>query len=77
MPGIVAIVASLIFTVIFNFFINLYVIKPIKKFSKGIQEYIQHGEMAAIQVDSRDELFKLSKDIQDLIYHIKKADELK
>ena len=73
MPGIVAIASSLIFTIIFNFFINAYVIKPIKKFSKGIQGYIEHGEMAGIQVDSRDELSRLSEDIQNLIDHIKKA----
>jgi methyl-accepting chemotaxis protein len=73
MPGIVAIVAALVFTIIFNFFINLYVIKPIKSFSKGIREYISHGETGGIQVDSNDELSKLSHDVQDLIDHIKKG----
>jgi methyl-accepting chemotaxis protein len=73
MPGIVAIVAALIFTIIFNFFINLYVIKPIKSFSKGIREYISHGETEGIQVDSNDEISKLSHDVQDLIDHIKKG----
>ncbi|MFH1625504.1 MAG: MCP four helix bundle domain-containing protein [Pseudomonadota bacterium] len=75
MPGIVAIVSALVFTIIFNFFINLYVILPIKRLTNGIQAYIKHGEQPALSVESRDEISRLAGVVQDLIFHVKPADK--
>lgn len=66
MPGIIAIVSALIFTAIFNFFINLYFISPIKKLADGIRSYIKTGERSGIRADSRDEIGELAAAIQEL-----------
>ena len=77
MPGIVAIVSALIFTAIFNFFINLYFILPIKRLAEGIQEYMKSGKMSEIRVESKDELSKLADSIRDLIIHASQAEKIK
>ena len=75
MPGIVAIVSALVFTIIFNFFINLYVILPIKRFTAGIQDYIKSGDQSGLSVDSNDEISDLAKAIRDFIAHAKLSDK--
>ncbi len=75
MPGIVAIISSLIFAIIFNFFINLYVIHPIKRLTDGIRSYMKSGKMVQFHVDSRDEISRLTEAIQELIYFVKKDEK--
>jgi methyl-accepting chemotaxis protein len=72
MPGIVAIVSALIFAVIFNFFINLYVIRPILKLISAIRDFMKTGEMIRFQVDTRDEIYKLTESIRELLAFVKK-----
>lgn len=73
MPGIVAIVSALVFTIVFNFFINLYVILPIKRFTAGIQDYIKSGDQTGLSVDSSDEISDLAKALRDFIGHVKQG----
>jgi methyl-accepting chemotaxis protein len=74
MPGVVAILAALIFTVIFNFLINYYVVNPIIKTTKGIQQFMETGELPAIQVETEDELFHLVSSIQRLVAQVRSAE---
>ena len=66
MPGVIAIISALIFTLSFNFFINLYFISPIKKLTGGIRTFIKTGERSAIRVRSRDEIGDLALAIEEL-----------
>lgn len=66
MPGIIAIVSALIFTVIFNFFINLYFISPIKKLAAGIRNYLKTGERSGMRVTGQDEIADLAAAIGEL-----------
>jgi len=75
MPGIVAIVSALIFTIIFNFFINLYVIRPIKQLTGVIRGYMKNGDAIKFHVDGRDEIYKLTETIQELIFFVKKDEK--
>jgi len=77
MPGIVAILAALIFTVIFNFLINYYVVSPIISTTKGIQRFMETGELPAIQVETEDELFHLVSSIQRLVAEVRTAEAQK
>lgn len=76
MPGIVAILAALIFTVIFNFLINYYVVSPIIRTTRGIQRFMETGELPAIQVETEDELFHLVSSIQRLVAQVRTAEAL-
>lgn len=77
MPGIVAILAALIFTVIFNFLINYYVVSPIISTTKGIQRFMETGELPGIQVETEDELFHLVSSIQRLVAEVRTAEAQK
>jgi hypothetical protein len=77
MPGIVAILAALIFTVIFNFLINYYVVSPIISTTKGIQRFMETGELPPIQVETEDELFHLVSSIQRLVAEARTAEAQK
>lgn len=67
MPGIVAILSALIFTVVFNYFVNLYMVSPIIKITKGIRAFVQTGKPVNIEVETKDELADLVSSIQDMI----------
>ena len=77
MPGIVAILAALVFTIIFNFLINYYVVSPIISTTKGIQRFMETGELPAIQVETEDELFHLVSSIQRLVAEVRTAEAQK
>jgi len=77
MPGIVAIVAALIFTALFNFFTNHYVISPIITTTRAVQEFIKTGQPPAIQVETQDELRDLVSSVQRLIAQVRTAEASK
>lgn len=66
MPGIVAILSSLVFVLIFNYFINYYVIKPIYILVQEIKNNIRTGKPLDINIETRDELRDLASAIEDL-----------
>jgi hypothetical protein len=66
MPGVVAIISALIFTAVFNFFINLYFVSPILKLSAGIRNFIQTGDRSALHVDCSGEIADLAAAVEEL-----------
>ena len=66
MPGIVAILSALVFTIIFNFFVNLYVVNPILSIIKAIQNFLKSGEPIKLGIDTRDELHELAASVVNL-----------
>ncbi|MBN1820883.1 MAG: hypothetical protein JW833_09200 [Prolixibacteraceae bacterium] len=62
MPGIVAIIAAFIFSILLNFFISKYIISPIGNLSEAIKEY-NPGQANISVVKSSDELKKLESEI--------------
>jgi len=66
MPGVIAILSSLVFTLIFNYFINYYIISPILRMTDGIDKLLNKGTPFKLKIESRDELFKLADSIEKL-----------
>jgi len=66
MPGIVAIAAALVFVVIFNFFVNLYIVNPILSMIKSIESFLQTGEPTQLKIETQDELSDLAASIEGL-----------
>jgi methyl-accepting chemotaxis protein len=66
MPGIVAISAALVFVVIFNFFVNLYIVNPILSMIKSIERFLKTGEPTNLKIDTQDELKDLAASIAQL-----------
>ena len=72
MPGIVAIVAALVFAFVFNYFINHYFVNPIISITKEVQSVLMTGKPANIEIETNDELRDLASAIQDLSYSVRK-----
>ena len=66
MPGIVAVLSALIFTLIFNFLVNHYVVGPILKITDRIKKFKEFKTPFDVSVETRDELYDLSNEISDL-----------
>jgi HAMP domain-containing protein len=67
MPGLVAILSALVFTLIFNYFVNLYMVSPIIKITRGIRRFVETREPVDIEVETKDEIADLVSSIQDMI----------
>ena len=75
MPGIVAIVAGVIFSLIFSYFIHYYVIRPITKMIKAVREYNEYKKPFLVEIETKDEINELAEEIKKLF--IKKSSDLK
>jgi HAMP domain-containing protein len=70
MPGIVAILAALVFSLMFSYFMNFYVVSPIVRITNGIKGMIDEGTDFDIQPESKDEISDLAEAIRTLISRI-------
>jgi len=67
MPGIVAVISAVLFTLIFNFFINYYFISPILRITRGVENTLKYNTSFAVEVETNDELGDLKNAIQKYI----------
>ena len=72
MPGIIAIIAALVFTIMFSYFVFLYFISPINKINTAVQNYKKSGGKINIKVDSNDEIGELADSVNYLSKQIDK-----
>ncbi len=75
MPGIVAILSALIFTLIFNYFINFYMVSPIIRITKGIHHVMETGDAFDVDIETRDELSDLAASIRQLAARIRSGEK--
>ncbi len=66
MPGIVAILSSLVFVLVFNFFIHRYVIKPIAVLAQQVKTNIKCGKPLDMNIETTDELRDLAVAVKEL-----------
>jgi HAMP domain-containing protein len=66
MPGIVAILSSLVFVIIFNYFINYYVVKPINMLVHAVRDNVKTGTPMNVDIETKDELHDLASAIKEL-----------
>ncbi len=68
MPGVVAIGASIILVILFAFFLNSYILKPVLKMHKGIKDYRNFGRKYDVTFDyGGDQIQEMNSDIKDLL----------
>jgi hypothetical protein len=67
MPGLIIIITSLLFTFIFTYLIHHYFVAPIIRLTKGINDYVKYNKAFDVQLETRDELWKLKESISSLI----------
>jgi NtrC-family two-component system sensor histidine kinase KinB len=66
MPGIVAVISALVFTLIFNFLVNYFFVGPIIKITDRIRKFKENKTPFDVSIETRDELYYLSNEISDL-----------
>lgn len=66
MPGIVAIISALFFTIIFNYLVNYYMTGPIIRITDGIKQFMDKKIPFDVDVETKDEIFDLVNSIKDL-----------
>lgn len=77
MPGILAIVAALVFAFIFNYFVNRYMIEPILNITKEVEQFTETKERFSVNVETRDELARLAAAIGNLCASIRDTEAQK
>ena len=67
-PAIASVVVGLLVVILFNYFINFYLINPLIKINKGIQGYRNFRKDYTVSVDNNgDELDQLNSSVRDII----------
>lgn len=67
MPGFVAVVVALVFAILFNFFIHYYLVSPILRLVKAINNYHPAGKEINAHIETRDEIKMLEDAVRNLI----------
>jgi methyl-accepting chemotaxis protein len=75
MPGIIALLAALIFTLIFSSLVNYYVVGPIIKMTERIKRFKENETPYDVTIETGDELYDLSNAISDLCAYEASRDE--
>jgi len=66
MPGLVAILASLLITVIFSFLVQHYVVDPILRITEAAKTACRGGMPAEVHIETRDEISELANSVASL-----------
>jgi len=64
MPGIISVIAALVFTFIFIYFINYYFVSPIIKMKKKVKDFIEKRTPFIPEVETKDEICELEDSIR-------------
>ncbi|OGU54822.1 MAG: hypothetical protein A2V66_06980 [Ignavibacteria bacterium RBG_13_36_8] len=70
MPGVIALIAAVVFAFLFNYFINLYVVNPILEITKRINKFMKERVPFDYQIDTKDEISKLADTLNILCSHL-------
>ena len=67
MPGFIALLIGILIVVVFFYFINLYYISPVLKITDALKNYLNSKIPFKVNVEGRDEMFRLTESIEKLI----------
>lgn len=67
MPAVAALIVGLIVILLFNAYLNFYVIKPVSRMGKGVKDFVRYGKDYTITFDNNDEISDLNDALTDLI----------
>ena len=66
MPGTVAIISALIFSLVFSYFVNHFMISPIIEITRGVENFQKNDEPFEVTLETNDEISNLAKAIKSL-----------
>jgi len=66
MPGLIVIITSVVFSMLFYYMISYYFVKPIARITKGINDFIKYKRPFEVAVDTKDEINELKESVRNL-----------
>jgi methyl-accepting chemotaxis protein len=76
MPGIVTIIGALVFSILLNFFIVHYFVRPLEKLTLAVKKYRTHDTSLQVNIKSNDEIKALEQAINNLLVRLEKEKDL-
>ena len=67
MPGVVAMLVAIIYLMLFDFFIDHYLISPILKIAKGLKNLLDQKQPFEVEIETDDEISELASTITTLV----------
>lgn len=68
MPCVVAVCVGIVLVILFNYFINLYILKPLIKMNKGVKNYRLFNKSYTVSFDyGGDQVQELNEGIKEII----------
>ena len=77
MPGIVSILAAILFSLIFTYLVNYYFIGPIIKITNSVREFVDRNVPYIVKIESHDEINELSRSVETLCHITGRTDTKK
>lgn len=74
MPGIVAIIGALLFSVLLNFYINVQFVNPLKRLIKAIKSHHPDDRLLETNIRSEDEIKELEREVNKMIIRYSRRD---
>lgn len=67
MPSFISMLLTLVLVMLFHYYMNYYIVNPLLRINKGINQYRKYGRKYEEKPDSYDEIAELSSNVKDLI----------
>ena len=67
MPPLISLLMGLLLVLLFNYYLRYYLINPLLKVSKGIQNYRRFNKPYNVTLDTLDEIAELNENVKDII----------
>ncbi len=66
MPGVIAIISALVFTMIFIYLVNYFMVSPIIRITRAIRKFREKRIPYDVKIESKDEIADLSEALKNL-----------
>ena len=74
MPGIVAIIGAVVFSLMLSFFISKYFISPLSELAEAIRTFSRHDKQLKTNIRSEDEIKRIEMEVNNLIARLTKQE---
>jgi methyl-accepting chemotaxis protein len=66
MPGTVAIISALLFSLLFSYFVNHFMVSPIIAITRSVENFEKNEEPFKVSIETKDEIHSLAEAIKSL-----------
>ncbi len=76
-PGLIVIVTSIIFTLVFIYLVNYFFVSPIIRLTRAINDYVKFKKPFDVPIETKDEIYTLRESIASLINYYRAGSQKK